>query len=224
MSIGYGQATNHSNICKIKRLIQTKHFAYLTFATVLLLSSFTCRSQLADSLSLDTMSAFTDLTEAMKNPDKVIKLVLRKQKLKQFPSEILKFNHLQYLDLSKNHLKELPAGIDSLQALQVLLLSKNNLEILPKEIGKLRNLKVLNINQNDLVALPPQIGDLKDLEYLDLWSNNISVFPDQMSHLKNLRLMDLRVVAIEDEVQEHIKSLLPNTTIQFSQGCRCKTE
>jgi Leucine-rich repeat (LRR) protein len=179
---------------------------------------------LLDSLTLDTMNGFTSLPEALKAGDKALKLVLRKQKFKNFPDEILLLKNLQYLDLSKNSIKELPEGIDSLKQLQVLILSKNRLVKLPRQIGHLKNLKILNINQNDLVALPPQIGDLENLQSLDLWSNNISVFPEQLSGLEKLRLLDLRVIMIEDDEQQRIKNMLPNTLIQFSPGCRCKTQ
>ncbi len=180
--------------------------------------------QAVDSLTLDTMAGFSSLDLAVKAGDQVVKLVLRKQKLKEFPVDILTLKNLQYLDLSKNSIKELPEGIDSLRQLQVLILSRNRLQRLPKQIGRLRNLKILNVNQNDLVALPPQIGDLENLEYLDLWSNNISVFPEQMSSLSKLKVMDLRVIMIEDDDQQRLKNLLPNTLIEFSPGCRCKTQ
>jgi hypothetical protein len=44
---------------------------------------------LMDSLTLDTLTGFTNLQEALKNPDAVTKLVLRRQHLKSFPKEIL---------------------------------------------------------------------------------------------------------------------------------------
>ena len=54
-------------------------------------------AQLLDSLTLDTMQGHVSIQEALKNPDTVIKLVLRKQHLKTFPLEILQFKNLQYL-------------------------------------------------------------------------------------------------------------------------------
>ena len=180
------------------------------------------RAQLLDSLTLDTMTAFTSLAEAMKDPDKVVKLSLRKEKLDKFPPEIFTFKNLQYLDLSKNRLTSIPEEIESLPNLQVLILSKNDIESLPKEIGRLKNLRVLNVNQNELMALPPQIGNLENLQYLDLWSNNISYFPEQMKYLKNLRMMDLRVILINTPDQKKIQEMLPNTRIYFSPSCNCQ--
>lgn len=191
---------------------------------LLILLSFALqgRAQLLDSLTLDTMTAFTTLEEAMKYPDKVIKLELRKEKLTEFPEEILKFRNLQYLDLTKNRLTEIPSSIDTLRDLQVLILSKNSIESLPKEIGRLKNLRTLNVNQNELVGLPPQIGNLENLQYLDLWSNNISYFPEQMRYLKNLKVMDLRVILINSPDQKKIQEMLPHTRIFFSPSCNCQ--
>ena len=199
--------------------------AFLKRYCVLLFLLFSCsriHAQLLDSLTLDTMNAYTSLEEAMRHPEKVIKLELKREKLKQFPLQVLKFTNLQYLDLSKNKIKELPEGIDTLKNLQFLILSRNKLEKLPKQIGGLPNLKLLNINQNELFDLPAQLGKLEKLEVLDLWSNNIGSFPEEMKYMKNLRVLDLRVIMISDEEQAKIKSFLPNTKIFLSPNCKCQ--
>ncbi|MBI3509230.1 MAG: leucine-rich repeat domain-containing protein [Bacteroidetes bacterium] len=177
---------------------------------------------LMDSLTLDTMTAYTDLAEAMKEPDKVVKLVLRKQGYTEFPKEIWSFPNLQYLDLSKNKIKEFPDTLAKLKNLQVLHLSRNKIESLPRELGDLSNLTILDINQNELTMIPPQIGKLKKLKYLDLWSNNISVFPEELKDIAgNLQILDLRVILINYETQNKIRGYLPNTTIYFSPPCHC---
>ena len=177
---------------------------------------------LFDSLTLDTMTAYTDLQTALKNPEKVVKLELRKQKFKTFPPEIWQFPNLQYLDLSKNQITEVPDSISKLKNLQVLHLSRNKIEFLPREIGDLTNLMILDINQNELTSIPPQIGKLKKLKYLDLWSNNISIFPEELKEISgNLMVLDLRVILINSTTQEHIRQMLPTTTIYFSPPCKC---
>lgn len=183
--------------------------------------SVQAQTVLLDSLTLDTMKAFTSIEEAMRHPEQVIKLELRKKKLKEFPKEILQFKNLQYLDLSKNNIKELPAAIGQLSQLQYLALSKNDLEQLPAEIGELKNLYYLNVNQNSLDALPATIGKLDQLRNLDLWSNDIGKFPDEVKYMKSLRLLDLRVILIPDAEQERIQSLLPGAKIYFSPYCKC---
>jgi len=177
--------------------------------------------KLLDSLVLAQSPIYESLEEALKEPEKVYRLHLKKQKLTEFPKDILKLTNLQELDLTKNKLKEIPEEISQLTNLQTLNLSKNQLELLPSSIGQLKNLKVLIVNQNELVGLPNTIGDLENLKYLDLWSNNISYWPEQLANLKNLKTMDLRVIMINTEKQNYIQSLLPNTKIYFSPDCKC---
>lgn len=177
---------------------------------------------LYDSLTLENMEGFTSLDSALKNPEKVVKLILRKQKYDQFPADLWKFPNLQYLDLSKNKITEVPDSIGFFKQLQILHLSKNNIEFLPREIGDLSNLMILDINQNELTAIPPQIGKLKKLRYLDLWSNNISVFPEELKDLAGtLMVLDLRVILINAETQDHIRAMLPGTVIYMSPPCKC---
>lgn len=199
------------------------------FNKVVLLILFTISTQLVsaqntllDSLTLDTLTGFTNLQEALKNPEAVIKLVLRKQHLKSFPNEILQFKNLQYLDISKNSIAELPDSINLLTNLQYFACSKTGLKSLPKQIGKLSNLTYLNCNQNDLEYLPPQIGNLEKLEILDLWSNNFSEYPSTLSGLKSLRVLDLRNILISDEVQTSINNMLPHAKVYMSPSCKCK--
>ncbi len=176
---------------------------------------------LLDSLSLDTAKMYLSLADALKNPDQVIRLSLRKGKLKTMPMEILQFKNLQYLDLSKNSIKELPPEIGDLKNLQYFSIMKNDLEAFAPEIGKLTNLRWLIMNQNDMGQLPPQIGNLVKLEYLDVWSNNLDHFPDEMRDMKKLKILDLRVILINDDEQTRIAGLLPDTKIYFSANCNC---
>jgi Leucine-rich repeat (LRR) protein len=189
---------------------------------VLFSSKTIAQTQLLDSLTLDTLTAYTSIEEALKHPEQVIKLELRKKKLKTFPSEIFKFTNLQYLDLSKNNIKEIPSEIGTLKNLQYFSISKNGLEELNPRIGDLTNLYYLNINQNELTSLPMDIGKLENLRNLDMWSNNVDKYPDEMKNLKKLELLDLRVILIPDAEQERVQYLLPHTKIYFSPYCKCQ--
>ncbi len=180
------------------------------------------QSGLLDSLTLDTVRAYTDLQEALKHPESVIKLELRRKRLKTFPMDILKFPNLQYLDLTKNDIRELPPEVGQLKYLQYFSISKNGLEELPPEIGDLENLFYLNANQNELTAIPPTIGKLSKLKNLDLWSNNIERFPEELKYLKSLLVLDLRVILIPDAQQSTIQNLLPTTKVYFSPYCKCQ--
>lgn len=197
---------------------------YRIFVLVLLILSANrsiAQQELLDSLTLDTLTAFTSLEEALKNPEQVIKLELRKKRLKNFPPEIFRFTNLQYLDLSKNSIAELPEDIGKLKNLQYFSIARNHLIEFPAQIGELSHLYYLNANNNDLVAITAGIGKLEKLRNFDLWSNNIERFPEELQGLKELKILDLRVIMIPDAEQTRIQSLLPNTKIFFSPYCKC---
>lgn len=206
--------------------MKSNHSYKKTICTLLLFLFFSSKtfsqSYLLDSLTLDTMKASTSIEEALKHPEQVVKLELRKDKLTKFPDEIFKFTNLQYLDLSKNNIKSIPPEIGQLKNLQYFAIAKNNLEALPSQIGDLTNLYYLNINQNDLYSLPVEIYLLKKLKNLDLWSNNIDKFPNEIKNLESLQILDLRSVGIPDSEQRKIKLLLPKTKIYFSPFCQCQ--
>lgn len=179
-------------------------------------------AQLLDSLTLDTMHAYFTLAQAKQNPDKVVKLVLTKQKLTEFPEDIRQFKNLQYLDLSKNKIKKLPDWIGELTSLRFLILSKNEIDTLPPAIGKLVNLQYFIMNRDPLNLLPAEIGSLKALKLIDMWGDNIGYFPDELQKLTNLRSFDLRDILISDEEQATLKGYLPHVMFYFSPSCQCK--
>ena len=190
--------------------------------TVLVLFIVTANVYGQSADPMDTTQIYTSLEQALKNPQKVYKLSLRKNKLKKLPPEIITLTNLRFLDLSKNKIVVIPAGIGELKNLQQLILSRNHIETLPKEIGNLKNLKYLNINQNDLMSLPSEMAELENLESLDLWSNNIDAFPQEMRKLKKLKTLDLRVIYMNEEKQKKIQAQFPNTKIYFSNSCKCE--
>ena len=200
-----------------------RKFIVITSLFFLLFSSeIIAQIVLLDSITLDTLTAFTSIDEAMKHPYNVVKLELRKNKLKKFPKEILNFPNLQYLDLSKNNIEDIPHEIGELKNLQYLSLNKNKLQDLPIEIGQLTNLYYLNISQNDMAVLPNTIGNLVNLKNLDMWSNNVDTFPDEMKNMKSLQVLDLRVIMIPDREQARLQKLLPETKIEFTPYCKCQ--
>lgn len=185
------------------------------------LFGYSSSAQLPDSVYLAEAITYTSLSEALKTPEKVYKLSLRKNKLEVFPEDILLLTNLRFLDLSRNKIIEIPPGINKLILLEELRLSRNKIEVIPKEVMQLLNLRGLYLNQNYIAALPVEIGNLIKLETLDLWSNDLVGFPDELEKLKNLKKLDLRVILIDDKEQKRIKELLPNTKIHFSPGCNC---
>ena len=100
--------------CKIDPLSSLRAHRWQSFAIlfVFLLSCGQTFSQdqnkvLLDSMQLEEAYSYIDLEEALKHPEMVVRLELRKKKLKEFPKEIFMFKNLQYLDVSKNQIKEL---------------------------------------------------------------------------------------------------------------------
>lgn len=178
-------------------------------------------SQTLSEKDLDTCYIYTSLEKAMKHPEEVYVLNLSKQKLKEFPKEILSFKNLNILILSKNRISIVPDSIGELVNLQELDLGKNKLEDFPIGIVDLVNLKRLILNQNYISGIPYMIKNLQKLEYLDMWSNNLSSFPDSLSELKLLKEFDLRVIQFTGAEKERITSLLPETKIHFSASCNC---
>lgn len=179
-------------------------------------------NKIVDSLGLDTLKTYTELDEALQNPQKVYKLVLKKSKLKRLPPELFKLVNLKYLDVSKNKLLEVPKEIASLKNLEYLDLSKNKLTTLPPEIGELKNLHILMIGETELYGLPPALGRLNKLEYLDAWNSYVNVFPDELTGLKNLKTLDLRLINVSENDRMKLQKMLPNTTIEVSPICPCQ--
>ncbi|MGE0568564.1 MAG: leucine-rich repeat domain-containing protein [Bacteroidia bacterium] len=194
---------------------------YFFLLVVLFLFESKGQINLLDSTSLANQFEYKKLETAVQKKDSVVKLVLRKQKLKEFPSEIFEFKNLQYLDLSKNRIQYLPDSLFKLENLQVLIVSKTGLKSFPKNIHLLKNLKYLNFNQNDIEEIPEEFSLLEKLEYADFWDNNLGVFPSNLYLLKNLKWMDFRNIMISNDNQAAINKQLPNTIIHFSKACNC---
>ena len=141
---------------------------------------------------------FTSLEEALKLPKEVIHLKLKRQKIIDFPLEILNFTNLKILDLSNNRLITLPDDIENLEHLEELILNKNK-----------------------ITRLPNTIGNISTLRKIDLWSNEIDILPVSIHSLSNLKILDLRGILISKNKQEAIKKILPSTKIHFDRPCNC---
>lgn len=199
-----------------------KLLRFTIFIFMLISGSYSAGAQMLDSLALSQEPEYTSLTEALKNPEKVYKLNLRKNKLKEIPPDIFKLTNLQELNLSKNKLTKIPKDISKLTKLEVLDVSSNEIDTLYPEIGLLVNIKKLILNQNIIAHLPGTIGNLMKMNFLDMWGNEIQVFPKEISKLSNiLKVVDLRVINIHEEQQEEMIKLLPNTKFFFSLSCNC---
>lgn len=164
---------------------------------------------------------YTSLEEAMKNPEKVYRLKLSKEKLEKFPVEIFKMTNLVELDLSRNKITEIPEEISALKNLEEINLSRNRITIIPAAFYSLNKLKRIHLSMNSIETILPAIRYLASVEYIDFWSNPLGKFPDELSELKTLKELDLREVDINDREQKRISEMLPQAKIHFSQSCNC---
>lgn len=172
-------------------------------------------------VDLDTCKTFNSLETAIRNPNDVFILDLTKNKLKEFPKEILAFKNLRVLILAKNKLSDLPFELAQLSYLEKVSISKNDFETFPVVLTELTNLQKLYLDQNKITAIPHDINKLKKLEVLDMWSNDLYVVPESISELENLKVFDLRVIQMTQSEQDKIKALLPNSKVYFSTSCNC---
>lgn len=169
----------------------------------------------ADSSLLN--KEFTNLEEALSNPESVFRLNLSNQNL-QIPDTVWsKFLNLEYLSLKNDHLKQIPNGIGSLKNLKVLDLSGNDFEVLPSSfnnlinlqelylndekylqfeksipvLSKLPKLKSLHLEGDGLQRLPKNFYMLNQIETLYLNNNKFKRVPKEINGLKNLKYLDV---------------------------------
>ena len=195
-----------------------KNISITTFLSILFsLIAFTSTAQNSDTAIY--IKNFTNLEEALKNPNEVFRLDLSNQLLNNTQLEALtKFKNLRFLSLKNDHLKEVPKSISELTNLRVLDLSGNDFKFLPTEIKKLKkleeiylnnepnadinqevsllsklpNLKILHLENDGLGIIPKSINSLKNLEKLYLNDNNIVDFPDFLTKNKKLLYIDMK--------------------------------
>lgn len=180
-----------------------------------------CTAQPLPATALDSVRTYRSLESALKEPDRVYRLDLSHQRLKEVPEDVRKFPHLNALDLSRNKLRTLPEWLGAATDLQELRVSRNKLSEFPQVICGFAHLKRLDLSRNALQGLPECMGNLAELVSLDLWSNDLAVFPPELEGMKALRFLDLRVIQFSAEEMERIKDLLPWAAIHFSQPCNC---
>ncbi|WP_052823547.1 leucine-rich repeat domain-containing protein [Neotamlana sedimentorum] len=114
-------------------------------------------------------------------------LRLRRNKIKNIPTEIKCLDQLIELNLIDNELESFPESLTSLKSLQILHLRKNKISSIPKSISNLKLLTHLNLGNNNLVSLPQEIGDLDSLIHLFVKNNEIKRLPSSIKKLENIK-------------------------------------
>lgn len=171
----------------------------------------------------DSTFIYTNLEEALKEPEKVYNLDLSKKKIQDFPMEVLKFTNLRSLKLYKNRIDSIPDEISQLKNLRELNVGLNDLTKFNKAICELTNLEKLVLNQNEIEEIPVEIKNLTKLVHLDMWDNNLFVIPAEINELKEtLKVFDLQNIQFDTEEQKRINGLLPKTKVTMPPSCNCK--
>lgn len=161
---------------------------------------------------------FKSMSEANKNPEKVLRLNLDHEKGSLESIDWKKFRNLEYLSLKDLHLKKIPEGITALPQLKVLDLSGNDFKVLPSGftkltkleelflndeknidlsqnidlLSKMKNLRVLHIENDRLRKLPANFWKLNYLESVYLNDNQLEEFDFPKEKMNNLKNIDLR--------------------------------
>lgn len=166
---------------------------------VFLLTIFTClgwglyaqpspdeggEERLRNAAELRDAKWYYDLDEALSEPEKVYKLSLADQNLKELPAEIGNLKNLQMLSLSNCKLKSVPEEIRHCTHLQMISLYNNKIKYLPIEFRELRNLEILYLGKNKLIEMPLWIGGLGKLKRLDISLNRIS--PQELIYIRRM--------------------------------------
>lgn len=171
-----------------------------------------------DTLNLDE---YSDLKEALQEPEKVQRLALKNKRLKEVPVEVFQFPNLIELDLRGNKIKSLPADLGKLKKLRYLNISRNDLDSIPASVGDLKKLTYLEAGQNQIRYISPYLMNAENLQYISLWENELSRLPN-LKKLEKLKEVDLRSILLTQSQRDDIKDALPEkTVIFFSPDCNC---
>lgn len=127
---------------------------------------------------LAKVKAYTDLEEALKNPEKVIALDLSGKELEELPESIGTFKNLQLLKLGY--------GIKSSTPQRIIRKSKHiggGILHLDRGTGKY-------VAYNQLTQLPDTLTSLTKLQYIDLNNNSFKDVPMILKEIKSLKTIN----------------------------------
>jgi Leucine-rich repeat (LRR) protein len=137
-----------------------------------------------NTTQLDQQPWFYNLDSALANPDKVYKLSLIDQKIKELPAEFGSLRNLQVLNLSNCKLKAIPHEIKECKNIQTMSLYGNKIRVLPPEMRELKQLEILYLGKNKLMELPAWLGTMTKIRRLDISRNALT--PADVSNAKRM--------------------------------------
>ena len=96
-------------------------FLFLLVALV----AVSAQAQLLSQVALDSVRTYRSSEKALKEPEKVYRLDLSGQKLKELPESVRQFKNLNALDLGHNKLRTLPDWIGEFRYMQEFSAGQN---------------------------------------------------------------------------------------------------
>ena len=151
------------------------------------------------------MQIYTDLSEALIQPNQVQFLDLSDQNLIKIPDDIFQLTNLTQLGLGNNQISEIPPKLCQLNNLTQLDLWGNQISVIPPEIGQMTNLTTLGLASNQISVIPPEIGQMTNLTTLGLGNNQLSEIPPEIGNLINLTNLNLsqnKLINLSSEINQ----------------------
>ncbi|UTW61311.1 leucine-rich repeat domain-containing protein [bacterium SCSIO 12741] len=134
---------------------------------------------------------FTDLNEALKDPERVFRLKLSGQKMGEVPESLLVFKNLQMLWLDSVGLKEFDLEKGTFKNLLFLSLMGNQLTDLKIPPGCMSDLNQLYLDDNQLTEFPDVANPFIAITTLSIRQNKITQIPAPCEEWKHLRFLYL---------------------------------
>ncbi|MES2708585.1 MAG: leucine-rich repeat domain-containing protein [Verrucomicrobiota bacterium] len=138
---------------------------------------------------LEQARLFTDLEDALRCPDEVLRLYL--QSPDSSLVRLVELRNLQELNISCTDITAILPMIGGWPRLQSLALQACDLQGFPGEIAALPHLRKLTLGNNRLTAWPEELFRLEKLEHLDLSQNKLSEIPPGINKLTKLKVLSL---------------------------------
>jgi Leucine-rich repeat (LRR) protein len=195
-----------------------KYIAVIVFVAI---QAPTLYAQQTEITAHDSVRIYRSLELALQNPDKVFRLHLVRQKLREVPAEVFQFKNLRELVLDKNKITVIPDEIAELQNLEVLSCSHNQIDSITPSMLQLKKLTKLDLSDNIIGDIPENIDHLTELEYLILWDNPIYYYPNSLGDLKKLKVLDILNNQLNYSTRDRLLGSLPHAKLIFSPPCNC---
>lgn len=136
-----------------------------------------------------------------------------RNRLTEFPNEILELEQLQGLDLSNNSISIIPESICKLKDLVYLQLGNNNCQQIP--VHSLPKLRKLYLSNNGLSKIQDDLFELENLEILHLSGNRIDQIQESISKLNYLESLQINHNRL-NQLPKGLFSLPELTNLDFS--------